>query len=249
MPPDIRLSDFGIVTASEAGLITPRTTPAQAVAAATSNYARSTLMTGRQVSDRGGWAGGKWPQQQMLSHVPRDRGQASAIADCWTPPHPMSLPADLCDELVADATRTDPAPNMPANGEYRLPASARSGPILDELVKRMKRANKLWWRLELTGWGSGVKRYGTGVQHPEHMDWYPASADEPRKLSASVQLSDPDDYRGGSLFIRWMDHRLVVPRERGTFVVWPSWINHGVEPITSGERWSLVIHGTGPPLR
>ena len=61
----------------------------------------------------------------------------------------------------------------------------------------------------------------------------------PRKLSVSVQLSDPDTYDGGDLIIDGSrEHH--APRERGTMTMFPSFIKHHVTPVTRGTRRSLV---------
>lgn len=67
-----------------------------------------------------------------------------------------------------------------------------------------------------------------------------------RKLSLSVQLSDPDSYEGGELVI-FPNER--PPRTRGTIAFFPSFVTHKVEPVKTGERYSLVAWVTGDPFR
>jgi PKHD-type hydroxylase len=64
-----------------------------------------------------------------------------------------------------------------------------------------------------------------------------------------VQLSDPADYDGGEL--EFMMHRSVVQAERaqGTVVLFPSFLQHRVRPVTRGVRRSLVFWVHGPPFR
>ena len=50
-----------------------------------------------------------------------------------------------------------------------------------------------------------------------------------RKLSVTVQLSDPSEYEGGNLVL-----------------IFPSYIRHRVKPITKGVRKSLVAWFEGP---
>jgi len=63
-----------------------------------------------------------------------------------------------------------------------------------------------------------------------------------RKLSVSIQLTDPKKYKGGEL--RLYDgadkHGLVMNKNQGTLVVFPSYVLHEVSPVTKGERNSLV---------
>lgn len=65
-----------------------------------------------------------------------------------------------------------------------------------------------------------------------------------RKLSMSILLND--DYEGGDFEI-WGD-KVVNSKETGTAIVFPSYFNHRVQPITKGIRYSLVAWFSGPPL-
>ena len=72
-----------------------------------------------------------------------------------------------------------------------------------------------------------------------------------RKLSVTVQLSDPETYRGGDLFIRhfWGKDNLPINEElrnRGTIIVFPSILLHSVTRVIKGTRHSLVQWYSGP---
>lgn len=64
-----------------------------------------------------------------------------------------------------------------------------------------------------------------------------------RKLTFTVQLSDPADYRGGDLVLTQTGTR--APRDQGTLVVFPSFATHVVSPVVRGVRYALVgwVHG------
>ena len=75
-----------------------------------------------------------------------------------------------------------------------------------------------------------------------------------RKLSVVVSLSDGKDYKGGDL--EFLSHNVknkkVVcesMRNRGSLIVFPSFIWHRVQPVTDGERYSLVMWCLGKPFR
>jgi PKHD-type hydroxylase len=70
-----------------------------------------------------------------------------------------------------------------------------------------------------------------------------------RKLSLSVQLSDPKDYEGGDLRLYESDKAKVMQKEQGTLVLFPSFILHEVMPVTKGERNSLVAWVTGKQFK
>ena len=72
-----------------------------------------------------------------------------------------------------------------------------------------------------------------------------------RKLSVTVQLSDPETYWGGDLFIRhfWGEKNLPINEElrnRGTVIVVPSLLLHSVTRVIKGTRHSLVQWYSGP---
>ena len=63
-----------------------------------------------------------------------------------------------------------------------------------------------------------------------------------RKLSATVQLSDPNDYVGGELEIETMSGEICrMTKEQGSLTVFPSYLKHRVTPVTKGIRKSLVL--------
>ena len=65
-----------------------------------------------------------------------------------------------------------------------------------------------------------------------------------RKLSMSVILNS--DYEGGDLEMRDLENK--IPRlEEGSIIVFPSFVEHRVTPVTEGIRYSLVIWFVGPP--
>ncbi len=72
---------------------------------------------------------------------------------------------------------------------------------------------------------------------------------EPRKLSLSLQLSDPARYQGCDLELSYGDGVQQAPRSRGTVIAFPSYVLHRVTPIASGTRKSLVIWASGPDFR
>ena len=102
------------------------------------------------------------------------------------------------------------------------------------------------------------------IQHTEYQvnnhykSWHsdtpfnPDSNASQRKLSISIQLSDPNDYEGGDL--EFADGNLTdMPREKlrgkGTVIIFPSFITHRVTPVTKGVRHSLVSWCEGSAWR
>ena len=94
------------------------------------------------------------------------------------------------------------------------------------------------------------------VIYPEdggHLDWHMdigAYGVNKRKIAMTVQLSDPSEYEGGEFEI-WFGGKqsIVVPREKGDVICFPSFCMHRVKPITKGQRKCLVFWTGGRPFR
>ncbi len=85
-----------------------------------------------------------------------------------------------------------------------------------------------------------------------HIDYGRDSRDpaqEPRKLTLSLQLSHGASYDGCDLEIRAAHLVDVAPRERGALVAFRAYALHRVTPITRGIRKSLVAWAAGPEYR
>ena len=85
----------------------------------------------------------------------------------------------------------------------------------------------------------------------------PNSHGKIRKLSATVSLSDETEYEGGDFEFdfRSSEDGSNQPqvckeiRPKGSVVVFPSFVWHRVNPVTSGTRYSLVIWNLGWPFK
>ena len=78
-----------------------------------------------------------------------------------------------------------------------------------------------------------------------------------RKLSLTLQLTDKTEYEGGDFQFRWIDsHKKDLlnittvddARDKGTIMIFPSFIWHQILPITKGKRESLVNWSIGNPF-
>lgn len=86
-------------------------------------------------------------------------------------------------------------------------------------------------------------RYGVGGRFDWHVD-AGGTATAGRKLSLSVQLSDSADYAGGDL--EFLNNTGSPARERGTAILFPSFLSHRVTPVISGLRRTLIAWAYGP---
>ena len=68
-----------------------------------------------------------------------------------------------------------------------------------------------------------------------------------RKISFSLQLSDPDDYEGGNIqFIDESNQNYIAPRQKGSLIIFDSRTKHRVCKVRSGVRKSIVGWVVGP---
>ena len=132
-------------------------------------------------------------------------------------------------------------------------------------------ANELaGWNFE---WDWSESCQFTKYKKGQYYDWHCDSWDKPyvntqnpqdptngkiRKLSVTVTLSDPKEYKGGELEFDYRDldpdkkRKPVKCKEilpKGSLVVFPSFVWHRVCPVKSGERNSLVIWNLGYPFQ
>lgn len=68
-----------------------------------------------------------------------------------------------------------------------------------------------------------------------------------RKLSFTIQLSDPEDYAGGEVqFLNNEGGTFFAPKQKGTIIVFDSRVLHRVRKIKFGTRKSIVGWCVGP---
>ena len=130
----------------------------------------------------------------------------------------------------------------------------RTGEELDWVFERLGTAaselNDQHFGFELFGFCERLQ-YSIYEAPGGHFGWHVDSGSRPfpRKLSLSLQLSEPADYRGGDLELWSGDKPVSAPRPRGTLVVFPSYCLHRVQPVEAGARRALVAWVAGPEFR
>ena len=105
----------------------------------------------------------------------------------------------------------------------------------------------------------------------QHYDWHcddfgkpyttncsPKYLGKQRKLSISILLNDGSEFKGGNLQFDFRNtnnikdnkpYTFLNGRKKRTIVVFPSFTWHRVQPVTDGERYSLVMWSLGKPYR
>ncbi len=135
--------------------------------------------------------------------------------------------------------------------EAAMPPSPDSLWLYEKLERVIRILNKEVYQFDLYGFSEPFKYMVYHGADGGHFDWHVDNGvlPSPRKLSASLQLSHGKDYEGCDLEIHGGYPPAKGPRERGTLVVFPSYVLHRVTPIRSGTRKALIIWSTGPQFR
>jgi len=121
--------------------------------------------------------------------------------------------------------------------------------IFKKIESALHICNKRFYHFNLIGFSGNLQltEYGLG----DHFGWHQDTGTDEnstRKLSFTVQLTDPHEYEGGDLeFIG--DQKNSVPREKGTVIIFPAFQHHRVTPVTSGTRHALVGWMHGPHFK
>lgn len=90
--------------------------------------------------------------------------------------------------------------------------------------------------------------YEQGEYYQRHLDYYASlvAGGLMRKLSASIQLSDPSEYSGGDLCAYVSEKPIVADKAKGSMSFFSSFILHEVTPVIEGRRLALVVWAWGP---
>lgn len=171
------------------------------------------------------------------------------------------LPHEI--DQVTNLWKADQAANAGVSGEGNA--------IKDDLRKtsifgleNIPEHRFLYEKLAMYAVQCNTERYGFDVHgfmeplqlmtygHDDFFDWhldFGVGVNSGRKLSMTIQLSDADEYEGGELQFMINQNVVSAPKDKGTMIVFPSFILHRVNPITAGTRKSIVGWVGGPPYR
>tara|TARA_R100001129_G_scaffold156285_1_gene119514 strand:+ start:2141 stop:2767 length:627 start_codon:yes stop_codon:yes gene_type:complete len=140
--------------------------------------------------------------------------------------------------------------------------------IYNEIQPYVKAANeRAGWNFQ---WDWSEAMQFTKYTKGQYYDWHCDGWDQPynypnepthgkiRKLSVTLTLSSPKDYKGGELEFDFRNQdpdkkpnikkcKEILPK--GSLVVFPGFVWHRVCPVKKGSRYSLVIWNLGWPYK
>lgn len=126
----------------------------------------------------------------------------------------------------------------------------KMGWLSARLCRLVSQANAEHFRFRLTGLEEMLQFVRYDATNAGEYDWhYDIRPDFARKLSISVQLTDPQNYDGGVLEMMVAAGNVqALPTARGTVIVFPSYVMHRVSLVKRGTRCALVTWIAGPPF-
>ncbi len=174
--------------------------------------------------------------------------------------HKNFLDTDTCNKLI-ELTReykmketqvlinkeTVHNPTFRKGNETPLPPEEKTEWIYKKLEEVVRKYNAHAYAFKLAGLTQNIRvlEYRVGDHYQAWHQDFGRGKTSIRKLSMSIQLSDPSAYEGGDL--EFFNGRFVqAPREQGNLIIFPSFVFHRVIPVTQGTRHSLVAWMNGP---
>lgn len=212
---------------------------------------------------------GKWQAQVFLHYVDADGPNAewkydkrpqlahSPVPDYTYFSLPDAITPDACQKLITSI-------ESQAQGEDAQIGMGTNG-VVDKKIRDVKRitlpayrgigatmagigmaANHQAWKFDVTHSNqTDYLKYDVDGHYHAHVDTFMNPGEpECRKLTVLVFLND--DFEGGRLFIQNGDKKIYPPQSAGMAVIFPSFMLHGVEPVTKGIRRSIVTWMVGP---
>ena len=117
-------------------------------------------------------------------------------------------------------------------------------------------ANKDTWDFNLSYFIDNIQYTEYDSSDQGHYEWHLDIGEGKaslRKISLTIQLSNPNEYEGGDLeFFTGGEYQkdiLKFNREYNTAILFPSYLLHRITPVTKGTRKSLVIWVGGTQFR
>lgn len=148
-----------------------------------------------------------------------------------------------------------------------LDQSEESAWIYNKITNQINELNEQKYHFEIDSLQKIQLTEYTTVNHEagqfykSHIDSCIAGwVDSQRKLSMTIQLTPPDEYEGGDLLLFGDKNDMILDRpnflkniqqrrEFGAAIIFPSFLEHEITPVTKGTRHSLVAWMQGPNWR
>lgn len=211
---------------------------------------------------------GKWQAQVFLHYVEADGKHAEwkfdkrkslnlPVEDMRFRAFTDILTEQACDALVKLYTQDAVPKEPPVIGNGAIDLTVRNVkrvmlPTYKDIGGRLAAAglsaNHYAWKFDITHANQAeFLVYPVGGRYQAHVDTFLQHGEECRKLTVLAFLND--NFKGGKFFLQDGHKRFYPPQTKGTVLVFPSFIMHGVEDVEEGERFSVVCWMVGKFFR
>ena len=210
------------------------------------------------VDQNGPHAEWKYDKRESLGLSKTEQGnQIQHFDNCYAVHNAVS--EAFCNKLIEEYSKPEVEKELPFIGEGRdlvnninldirnvarlqLPLYAGIGATLTAIGLNV---NHDFWQYDITHSNQAeFLMYDVKGKYETHVDTFHARSNETRKLTILVFLND--DFEGGKFYLSVEQNRIYPPQGKGTVLVFPSFMPHGVEPVTKGMRYSIVTWMVGP---
>jgi len=219
---------------------------------------------------------GKWQAQVFLHYVDQDGphsewkydkreslglSKTEPIAQQFDVAYVMQKAVSdaFCSNLIKEYSKPENEKEQPFIGEgrdleknidlkirnvLRLPLPMNQG-IGATLTSCALNINHAYWKYDITHSNqTEFLMYDVKGKYEAHVDTSHKLGNETRKLTAIAILND--DFEGGKFYIINSHKKIYPPQAKGDIIVFPSFMVHGVEPVTKGMRYTVVTWMVGP---
>ena len=208
------------------------------------------------VDANGFYAEWKYDKRESLGLNKTISNQIQSFDDCYKIDNAIS--EGFCKKLIEEYAKPEVEKQLPFIGQgqdlvnninldirnvqrLQLPLFAGIGATLTSIGLQV---NYQIWQYNITHSNqSEFLMYDIHGKYETHVDTFHARSNETRKLTILAFLND--DFEGGKFYIQNSNERLYPQQTPGTVLVFPSFMPHGVEPVTKGIRYSVVTWMVG----
>ncbi len=135
---------------------------------------------------------------------------------------------------------------------YSTQANVSStNPVVEKVRELSRYANEKYFKMNISNYSkeNHFVQYDVGGKFDAHTDiiWKADVNDldkKPiRKMTCITLLND--EFTGGKLALWYMGQRYSFPYNKGDVILFPAYVQHKVDPVESGVRYSLVSWSYG----
>jgi hypothetical protein len=166
---------------------------------------------------------------------------------------------NFCDNLIKEYSKDETEKEQPFIGKGRDPVANINLDIRNVLRVLLPQNQGIGATLTSCGLNLNHEKWQYNITHSNqteflmydvngkyeaHVDTFHQLGNETRKLTVIAILND--DFEGGKFYIQQSNKKIYPPQEKGDIIVFPSFMMHGVEPVTKGKRFTVVTWLVGP---